>query len=454
MSNKKVFSEEKIEYMNDSSIYSQHSHNLYFTVGSFPINSSVSQINLSDSAFTFNASDEIIIKANDTKLQLLGDSLYLTASSDVSSYLKISGNELTTVAENRIKSSNEVASLEVLDSSVNVIGDGFNINSDEFFINTSGISYEEASTNISFAGSVSYTFGNEITITNSEPAINCQSFLFQTTTSVNFDQSVTIFSGSGISIESDENISISANGGGKTVSITDSEFKLYSEGDRIRISSDGSSSGGVLEVHSDSELSDEEYFVKVMVGSSTIGGLQQFSSGSDTAAFVADDGGGIHPAADKDDIADSLKTNGGLRFISEAADFAEYFEVNRLSNWGKYSDDLHKEVLLPEGYIVYVKNNLIQKEASGTPLAVSQSALMAGNMKEGLKHMLSFCGQLRIFVEGKVKSGDLLIPKGNICIAVKKEDVTMSQYIDAIGRAAEGSEEEGVKKINCLIGVK
>lgn len=455
MSNKKVFSEEKIEYMNDSSIYSQNSHNFYFAPGSFPVNSSTSKVSLSETNFTFNAADEIIIKAGDMQIQLLqGEALYLTDSSDISSYLKISGDDLTTVAENRIKSLNEVASLEVLGSEVNVIGDEFNVNSDQFFINTSSVSYEETTTNINFAGSSSYTFGGSITITNSEPTIQCNSFLFQTTTGINFEEDVTIFSSSGISINSDVDFSMSADGGNKTVNMSSSEFEIRSDDDKIRISSDGSESGGVLEVHSDSNLDDEDYFLEVVVGSSTIGGLQQFSPGSEIAAFIADDGGGFHAAADEDDNTDSLKTNGGLRFVSEAADFAEYFEINRLSSWGRHSDDLHKEILLPEGYIVYVKNNLIQKEPEGTPLAVSQSALLAGNMKEGLRHMLSFCGQLRIFVKGKVYSGDLLIPSGNICIAVKKEDATMSQYIDAIGRAAEDSEDEGLKKVNCLIGIK
>ena len=68
--------------------------------------------------------------------------------------------------------------------------------------------------------------------------------------------------------------------------------------------------------------------------------------------------------------------------------------------------------------------------------------------------MLSFCGQLKIFVEGEVSSGDLLVPSGNICIPKPVDEVTIKEYINALGRAAESSRDPGIKKVNCLIGIK
>ena len=144
----------------------------------------------------------------------------------------------------------------------------------------------------------------------------------------------------------------------------------------------------------------------------------------------------------------------GLQFTSAAADFAEYFDIDRNYDWGSKSQDLHKPIVLPEGYIVYVKDNMIHKDPVGIPLVVSRSAIVAGNDRGSFENMLSFCGQLRVFVKGPVETGDLLVPMENICVPIKKEDATMSQYIDAIGRAAESSEEECLKKINCLVGIK
>lgn len=149
------------------------------------------------------------------------------------------------------------------------------------------------------------------------------------------------------------------------------------------------------------------------------------------------------------------ETTSGLQFTSAAADFAEYFDIDRSYDWGtNKNNDLHKEIIIPEGYVVYVKDNVIHKDPVGTPMVTSQNPLIAGNNKGSLSNMLSFSGQLGVFVEGKVESGDLLIPKGNVCVAIKKDKITMSQYIDAIGRAAESSDEEGLKKVNCLIGIK
>lgn len=145
------------------------------------------------------------------------------------------------------------------------------------------------------------------------------------------------------------------------------------------------------------------------------------------------------------------RSKSGLQFLSANSDFAEYFDVEH-EDFLKYESD--GTIDLPEGIVVYVRDNKCRSELPGVPMVVSKSALLAGNMTDGMNNLLSFSGQINIFVEGKVDAGDLLVPKGNICVAIKKDKVTMSQYIDAIGRAAESSEEDGLKKVNCLIGVK
>lgn len=148
------------------------------------------------------------------------------------------------------------------------------------------------------------------------------------------------------------------------------------------------------------------------------------------------------------------ESDSGLQFTSSAADFAEYFDIDRTYDWGVKSDDLHRETIIPEGYVVYVKDNIIHKDPVGTPMVTSENPLIAGNNKGTFCNMLSFSGQLKVFVSGTVKSGDLLIPDGNICIAKSIDEISLKEYINAIGRAAESSDDQGIKKVNCLIGVK
>lgn len=148
------------------------------------------------------------------------------------------------------------------------------------------------------------------------------------------------------------------------------------------------------------------------------------------------------------------ESDSGLQFTSAAADFAEYFDIDRTYDWSVKSGDLHRETIIPEGYVVYVKDNIIHKDPVGTPMVTSENPLIAGNNKGTFCNMLSFSGQLKVFVSGTVKSGDLLIPDGNICIAKSIDEISLKEYINAIGRAAESSDDQGIKKVNCLIGVK
>ena len=145
------------------------------------------------------------------------------------------------------------------------------------------------------------------------------------------------------------------------------------------------------------------------------------------------------------------RSKSGLQFLSGNSDFAEYFDVE-YEDFLKYESD--GVIDLPEGIIVYVRDNKCRAELPGIPMVVSKSALLAGNMNDGMNNLLSFSGQLRVFVKGPVDSGDLLVPMESICVAIKKEEATMSQYIDAVGRAIESSKDEGLKKVNCLIGIK
>tara|TARA_B100000579_G_scaffold421724_1_gene422862 strand:- start:5 stop:1384 length:1380 start_codon:yes stop_codon:yes gene_type:complete len=238
---------------------------------------------------------------------------------------------------------------------------------------------------------------------------------------------------------------------GKNIELNSSRILLDSKEDETRIESDMSASGTVLEVRAtDGDDSADNYFVKVKLGAATLGGLMYGATGSD--AFISDDGtSGAPDGATNFDSgnAKALETAGGLIFSSTDGDFAETFEL------GDYSE--HKRMV--SGVVVYLRNNKAWLDGYGQPMVVSKSPFLLGNNlnisnKDLVTRNLVFTGQTKIYVYGKTKSGDYIIPDGNKCYSVPKKEASFEDFKNSIGISIEDSENENLKLLNCVIGVK
>jgi hypothetical protein len=156
-----------------------------------------------------------------------------------------------------------------------------------------------------------------------------------------------------------------------------------------------------------------------------------------------------------------------VAYTSGTSDFGEWFEVGDPLEWVD-AEELEEKIKannfyfgIEEGVIVYVRARKLYKTSPGIPMAVTYRACVVGNeLEENEKNenwfgqILSFVGQLPVKLQGTASSGDYLVDSGSgYCTAVSEEDITFNQYIKAIGRALEDS-EEGLDHIWCAINYK
>jgi hypothetical protein len=161
----------------------------------------------------------------------------------------------------------------------------------------------------------------------------------------------------------------------------------------------------------------------------------------------------VAPGDDNETVSD-----GDVVFASGSADYAEWVSAGDLNEWSDISLNFNSGWLgLQEGYVVYVRNKAFYKEAPGTPMVVTHRAIVVGNEREGnsLGEILSFIGQVPVIVDGRVESGDFLIPTGgNFCIAKHPGYITFQDYIRAVGVAWQSKEDDERGKVLCAIGVR
>ena len=159
---------------------------------------------------------------------------------------------------------------------------------------------------------------------------------------------------------------------------------------------------------------------------------------------------------------------GSAMFVSGFADFGEFIEVGDINEWPERGQKTWK-LGLPEGYVVWVNNNKFYKESKGTstPMVVTDRAIVLGNGLPAVKgsgveatgEVLSFIGQLPVFITGPSKNGDLLIPVAdeNFCRCISKDEITFQEYMSAVGTAWEDREDPGentLHRVMCAIGKK
>lgn len=245
-------------------------------------------------------------------------------------------------------------------------------------------------------------------------------------------------------------------------------FEIINSGPRFVFTGDKDSNNGIVQIHNSSNDSTADGLnVKLgMVNPDNTNTFIKFDDKNDNTRgrirgsnaggthFLQTDGSG-EPTAD-------VGSAGDVVYASGNADFGEWVSVGEISEWG-LNDEQVKNLQdkfsfgLPEGYVVYVRNKAFYREAPGTPMVVTHSAVIAGNEKDenSIGEILSFIGQVPVIVEGKVSSGDFLIPTGSyFCTAKSPDQISFQEYLSVIGTAWEDKADDKEGRVLCAIGIK
>lgn len=164
------------------------------------------------------------------------------------------------------------------------------------------------------------------------------------------------------------------------------------------------------------------------------------------------EGAFVSVIADGSISSETINTSGGYaQFYSGGSDFGEWFEIGDKSEWDNYK-------YIPEGIIVYVKNEKFYKDPStlGVPFAVTKRALLVGNYidsdKEG--EILSFVGQVPLLTKDICNIGDYLIPSENYVRSISPDKITFSDYKKCIGTVIKEKTSTELGYVLCAIGKK
>ncbi|MCP4045648.1 MAG: hypothetical protein GY732_06615, partial [Gammaproteobacteria bacterium] len=152
------------------------------------------------------------------------------------------------------------------------------------------------------------------------------------------------------------------------------------------------------------------------------------------------------------DLAGRIENNnsGDVQYQSGGSDYAELLE--RLD---------HDEEIAA-GDVVGVFGSKISKRTEGADwvMAISDQAIVLGNaIYDGTEEnyeIVSFIGQIPVFVSGKVSIGDYILASGGndgTAIAVSPLDLEPEQGRLIVGRAWEAKETEEVARVNAVVGL-
>ncbi len=137
--------------------------------------------------------------------------------------------------------------------------------------------------------------------------------------------------------------------------------------------------------------------------------------------------------------------SGGISFVSNGADFAEYVPVLSLDEQFEAGD------------IVGLVNGKITKQTSNSDhlMVISDRPIVIGNKQEKEGHeIVSFIGQVPVKVMGPVSAGDWIVAYGEsngIGMAKSSTELNISDKI--VGRAWETHQGKTIKKINVAVGL-
>lgn len=198
-------------------------------------------------------------------------------------------------------------------------------------------------------------------------------------------------------------------------------------------------------------------YVLIENDSGDVKGRIRGAATSTSAAYITDGTSGDATAYGTTPDLVEVSSSGDAVYASGGADYGEWVKAGDLSEWpsGIQKD---KTLGIPEGFIVYVRGGAFYKEGPGTPMVVSHRSIVVGNErdeKDFVGQVLSFLGQVPMYVHGPVKSGDYLIPSGSyFAHAIAPSEITFKDYMRVIGTAWEASEAEGMSRVMCSVGIK
>jgi len=142
---------------------------------------------------------------------------------------------------------------------------------------------------------------------------------------------------------------------------------------------------------------------------------------------------------------------GGVSYESEAADLAEWMPR------------MWEEEKIEPGDVVGIISGMVSCE---TGLAdqisvVSTAPAFLGNApgeeNESRYEKVALLGKVPIKVKGAVKAGDFIVPSGEndgVGIAVSPDELAAGDVSRIAGRAWESSDEIGVKRVECAVGLR
>jgi hypothetical protein len=143
--------------------------------------------------------------------------------------------------------------------------------------------------------------------------------------------------------------------------------------------------------------------------------------------------------------------SGGVQYTTAGADYAEYLPMR------------DPRESLEAGDVVGVSNGHIGLNTSNADqvMAITDRAAVAGNMPtngesaEGYRPV-TFIGQVPVKVSGMVSSGDVILASGHhdgTAIAVSLDQLEQAAETQIIGRAWQGSDDPGLKKVMVAVGL-
>lgn len=153
------------------------------------------------------------------------------------------------------------------------------------------------------------------------------------------------------------------------------------------------------------------------------------------------------------DLAGKIENNnnGNAQYESGGADYAEML----------FRRDADEDI--NPGDIVGVYGGKIGKQTDGADwvMAISGNAVVVGNADytpgaEELMEIVSFVGQVPVWVRGPVSIGDYIVASGNndgTAVAIAPNDITPEQSSMIVGRAWQASGDASLKLVNTIVGL-
>lgn len=143
---------------------------------------------------------------------------------------------------------------------------------------------------------------------------------------------------------------------------------------------------------------------------------------------------------------------GGVRYMSAGSDYAEYLPVL----------DISEKFEAGEVVGIYAGKISHQTRGADKVMVITRQAAVVGNRPRD-KHqnasaegyeIVSFIGQVRTKVAGKVHEGDWIVASGKndgTAIALAADQIQLEHQI--VGRAWETQEDAGIHKVNVAVGL-